>query len=545
MFVRAKKRPTHTADNMAIAVQVVESSRIDGQARQRVLKHVGVARTAAELAQLRRYGEYLRQQLLEQATGSLYAPDEVPKPPTRPRKRRPAPRWDELRHDYSVTTGVETVYLPIYTALKLDRVLPKSRYRAAHRHLQDTVLARLVKPQSKRATAAQLGVEFGVPASVDALYRMMDHLDDQRIDKIKDLVAHGSEPLLLQTLRVVLYDCTTLYFESTDADALRTFGYSKDGKVNRVQVLLALVVDPQGLPLTYEVFRGNLYEGATLQPVLQRLQASFPTIEDHVVVADASLGTRQQRHTLSAANGRYVTGARLKNLTKAQQAAILAKPWPEQAMAEWELEDGVRLAVWYTESRARHDRAKRDQRIDKLRKRVAAHTNPKAWLAAARGTAKFLRIEGDAHIELDDAAIADAARWDGLSGVVTNTDWSVAELRDQYHGLWQVERSFRIHKHDLRTRPIFHWTERRIHAHIAICYMAFACLRHVEHRLHVKQASLSPKRILDAVNHLQEHVLKDPKTEHRYAYPARPTEDAKTLLQALGIKRATTPRRIT
>ncbi len=86
------------------------------------------------------------------------------------------------------------------------------------------------------------------------------------------------------------------------------------------------------------------------------------------------------------------------------------------------------------------------------------------------------------------ARIAEAARWDGLHGVATNVrGMPVEQILQRYRGLWQVERSFRITKHDLKVRPIYHWTPRRIRAHLAIAYMAFACVRHLAYRVKLQK----------------------------------------------------------
>jgi len=117
----------------------------------------------------------------------------------------------------------------------------------------------------------------------------------------------------------------------------------------------------------------------------------------------------------------------------------------------------------------------------------------------------------------------------------------VAELFNQYRQLWQVEDSFRITKHDLRARPIFHWTERRIRAHLAIAFMAYACVRHLAYRVAVQKQPMSPKVIQTALRHRQFLVLHDPENNTHYAIPSMPSAEAKAIYATLGLATTTRP----
>ena len=567
MFVRQKKRPQHTPEAMCIAVQIVSSEREGNVVKQRVLHHVGVARDAAQLASLCEMGEAIKVVLERDATGNLYAV--APALPT------PAPRRqvavDRLRHERSVVTGVHEVFGPFYHALGLDQVLPRARYWVSHRTLFETVMGRLGQPLSKRATATYVATELGSPLALHAIYRMMDQLNDARIERMQRQVEAASRALHDAPARLVFFDCTTLYFESVrddlpkaatrpaddpvhdtatagpneaaaaDPETLRKFGYSKDGKAHRVQVVLALAVSADGMPLSYDLYRGNTSEGVTFKAFVTDLQARHPGVE-HVMVADAGMLSKNNLAAVDTAQLKYINGARLKTLNATLTQALHAHDWAAAPEAAWQLDDGSRLVVWHSEKRAKRDRHLRERQIAKLRKRLEASSNPKAWLSSPANTSRLLRLEGDAQIVLNEDGVQDLAQWDGLSGVVTNTSLSPTDLRAQYHGLWQIERSFRVTKHDLKVRPMFHWTTRRIHAHVAICYMAFACLRHVERRLQAMNTPLSPKRILQAATAIQDHIFWEQGDDRRYAMPAHVPEDAQTLLKALKIRRSSKPR---
>ena len=178
-------------------------------------------------------------------------------PQDRPDAAPPTPPQiglDGLEHIETVSTGVDDVYGPVYDDLGLNKGLPPVRYRAAHRILFETVMARLGQPLSQRATAAYVAAEWGASTSLDAIDRLMDRFDETRIEKACERIAASTRELFPPQLRALFFDGTTLYFasvrEADEDDGFMQWGSSKDGKANRVQIVLAVVVDEQGLRVT-------------------------------------------------------------------------------------------------------------------------------------------------------------------------------------------------------------------------------------------------------------------------------------------------------
>ena len=295
MFVRVKTTPNSPRK----AVQLVEGVRVEGKVRQRIVRHVGVATDEAELLRLKELGEYLKARIAEDRQPGLFPPEQVAEQVIeagRVSARAPDPAplpvdLKALREERRIVTGIHEAYGVVYRELGFDRLL-SSRHRASAPALHHTVMARIANPDSKRATVRRLGRDFGVSLALEKVYRMMDRLDDGLIDRLKLRVASATEALLGEPLDVLFFDCTTLYFESVaedgDADALRAFGYSKDGKAQRVQVVLALAVTREGLPVGYEVFPGATYEGHTFLPTIEALRRRHAAAEA-VCVADAAM----------------------------------------------------------------------------------------------------------------------------------------------------------------------------------------------------------------------------------------------------------------
>ena len=166
-------------------------------------------------------------------------------------------------------------------------------------------------------------------------------------------------------------------------------------------------------------------------------------------------------------------------------------------VGEWEYK-GRRLIVVFCPVRARKDAHERRHQVEPVLDKLARSDNPKELLSN-HGAKRFIAVEGEARLTANPEKIAEAERWDGLAGVITNLrDASVTEVMSHYHGLWQVEESFRITKHDLRVRPIWHWNSDRIRAHIAIAFMAFACVRHLAYRVAIQKRRMSPEVIRSA-----------------------------------------------
>ena len=554
MFVRVKTTPNSPRKS----VQLVEGVREDGKVRQRIVRHIGVASDEAELARLKELGEFLKAREAHDRQPGLFPPEQVAEEAIEA-GRRAAESADspslpvdlrDLREEKRMVTGIHEACGRVYQELGLDRLL-SSRHRASRRALFHTVMARIANPRSKRGSVRRLGREFGVGLPLEKVYRMMDQLDERVIGKLRAKVAAAAGALLPAPLDVLFFDCATLYFESTAADeggdALRQFGFSKDGKPQRTQVVLALMVTREGLPAGYEVFPGAAYEGGTFLPMMEEMRRRHAGLEA-VCVADAGMFGEENLAGLESAGHRYIVGARLRSLPRALQDRIVETGRYRGAAA---MEAGGKVGVFrhrgrrvvvaYSPKRAAKDKKDRQKAIKRLLDKLNRNGKPKSLLP--RGVGRFLRMRGEGRWEIDPDRIAAAARWDGLRGVVTNArGMSAAELWQRYHGLWQVERGFRVTKHDLKVRPIHHWTPRRVRAHLAIACMAFACVQHLAYRVKLqKKRSLSPEAIREALLGRQCSILKDQRAAKRYVVPSAATVEADWIYETLGLKYSEVP----
>ncbi len=547
MFLRVKARPGSSRKS----VQLVESVREGRKVSQRIVRHVGVAKTDAELEELMELGETIKVEIRCERQPSLLPQEKLVDLAIETRREKakagPPVVIEETREEHRVVTGFHEAYGAVYRQLGFDGLLPTKRNRTARETLRHIATARIANPESKRGTARRLESDLGVSIPVQRIYRMMDRLDEKAIESMKDLAAGAARRLLPEPASVVFFDCTTLHFESVDADGLREFGFSKNGRHARTQVLLALMAASDGLPIGYEVFPGSEYEGKSLIPSLENMRKR-EGVETAIHVADRGMFGEANLKDMEDRDLQYIVGARLKSLPKDLKERILdleaykTTGGSEDSLSAEFKHKGRRIVVGWSRKRAKKDAADRKKAIDKLVRKLGRSANP-AQALSGRGFGRFVKLTGKARLEVDETKIKEAARWDGLKGVVTNTpDMGHSELFARYRELWRVEESFRITKHDLKVRPVFHWKPDRVKAHIAIAYMAFACVRHLAYRIALRQGErMSPERIRTALAARQCSIVRDMRSKRRYALPSKTTPDMDRICRTLGLPMSRTP----
>lgn len=384
---------------------------------------------------------------------------------------------------------------------------------ALFRHL---VVARLAHPTSKLKTVDYLYRSQSIITNDDAIYRFLDTLTKTH-KATAERIAFEHTKKTLGTISVVFYDMTTLYFEAEDEDDLRKIGYSKDGKFQCPQIMIGLLVGEGGYPIGYDIFEGNTFEGHTLIKTLSTIAEKYG-LGKPVVVADAAMLSKKNVEELQKNMYTFIVGGRIKNENDAVQHAILAQSTQKDgASCEVIREDGTRLIVTYSDKRAKKDKHNRERGVEKLKKRVASGKLTKAQITN-RGYNKFLILEGDVSVTIDDAKVVEDERWDGLKGYVTNTALSREKITEHYGHLWQIEKAFRISKTDLRVRPIFHYKRRRIEAHLCIAFVAYSIWKELERLLKEHGVEMSPTRATELSHTMYEFEYTLPqskKTKHR------------------------------
>ena len=362
------------------------------------------------------------------------------------------------------------------------------------------VLARIVEPTSK-AGVADLLAELGMPTPHEnTLYAALRRAAQRDYrDRLARACWEHSVRAAGGVAALVLYDVSTLHFEIDAEDELRRVGMSKERRVDP-QIQIGLLVDPGGFPLEVHCFQGNTAETRTLIPVLRAFQDRHG-IRDLVVVADAGMLSAGNLNALEDAGFGFIVGSRL-----AKAPYDLADHFQQRGdfFADGQIVESARVMGIGGAARSRRivyqyrfERRKRDDRainamVEKAEK-VANGTRPlkRDRFVAVRGADKTV----------DWARVDRARQLSGLKGYVTNiptTTMTGAAVISAYHDLWQVEKSFRMAKSDLRARPIFHRTRDSIEAHLTVVFAALAVSRHLQ-----AQTGVSIKKLVRTLRPLR------------------------------------------
>lgn len=474
MFIRKKKYPS---GNMGIIV----AEKFNGKMKELVT--IGIAKDESEVEELLVRGrEWIdREQERRHPRLDLFG------------EERQACQ-NEINTVEHVLSNVCNVLLN-GSDLILDRIFD----RVGFSRIEDAVFRQLVKarlsyPASKAATVEYLKNHFDEDVDLSKIYRYLDKLSNRQHEIVQDISVRHTRELFGGKIGVLFYDVTTLYFEADYEDDLRKSGFSKEGRHSQPQIILGLLVSVGGYPLAYCIHEGNKYEGHTMLPVITGFVQKY-NLEDFIVVADSGLMNNANIAELETMGYKYIIGAKIKNESAEIKEWILSQPKVDKRMIEYDKGGGRRLLVGYTDDRAKKDAYNRDKGIRRLEKAYSRGSLTKDNINK-RGYNKFMKMDGNIKVTIDYGKTAEDARWDGLKGYLTNTDISVSDVYEAYHNLWHVERAFRIAKSKIEIRPMFHFTRRRIEAHVCICFVALKVYKELERMLKLSDINMSVDKVL-------------------------------------------------
>ena len=508
----------------ATAVQIVSKS---GGVR-RIVEHLGSARDETELEALLEAG---RQKIAAWQGQGLLDLESL----------EPAPGHTNLARTTVESKHSRLLWEVLHGAY---RRLGLGDATGGDRAFEQMVLARLVEPTSKAQVPRVLG-DLGLEAvTVRTLFRSLGRCGQRGY---REAISQALFEHVTNTgggLALCLYDVTTLYFEAEREDDLRRVGYSKDRRVDP-QVIVGLLVDRRGFPLRIGCWEGNKAETSTIIPIVEAFQAAHG-IEELVIVADAGMLSAANLTALDKAHLRFIVGART---TRAPGDLEAHFRWSGDAFTDGQLIDtitprrgsqserdvskrrepiwdphthpGSWRAVWaYSKKRAARDTQTLTAQANRARAVIAGEKRPK-------GT-RFVTVHIGDQV-LDEASLARARSLVGLKGYVTNIParlMDAGEVVSSYHELWHVEQSFRMSKHDLRARPVFHHTRDAIEAHLTVVMAALAVARYLQ-----ELTGISIKRIIRTLKPLQDVTIN--LNGHKIAAQPQITPTAASILKSL------------
>jgi hypothetical protein len=339
------------------------------------------------------------------------------------------------------------------------------------------VLVRIIEPASKLDTIRILdGLGLDAPSNT-SIHRCLKRTVD---NKYRDAVSGMCFKRTAKTaLTLVLYDVTTLYFEIQKDDEYRKPGLSKERRLEP-QITLGLLVDRSGFPLEIQSFEGNRAEVKTIVPVLAGFKERHG-LSGITVTADAAMLYAGNIEVLERLGYHYIIGSKLAKTPYEIEAHLSGDEDFEDSQI-FESRKTVTIDGKRTKRREifqyRHKRAALDlSNIDKTVAKAQKIIDKKADIKRNR----FLKITGDKR-EINLALVEKARCLAGIKGYITDLGIPAQQVIDAYHQLFQVEKSFRMSKSDLKARPVFHHKRDSIEAHLTIVFTALAVARHIEAR---------------------------------------------------------------
>ena len=538
MFVREKRIGPYTY------VYLVETVREDGKTKQRIIRNLGrkedierngdldrLARSAARLAQ--------RSVIL-----SLLDQSETPVPTCK--RIGPPLLFERLWRD----TGCGAVLHEMLAGRGFEFSVERAVFL--------TVLHRLMVSGSDRA-CEQWREDYridGVGAlRLHHLYRAMAWLGEElpaaeQADRtlvarcVKDLVEErlfARRRSLFTDLSVVFMDTTALYFEGAGGETLGERGHSKDYRPQLNQMIVGAIIDQEGRPVCSEMWPGNTADVTTLIPVIDRLRARFG-IERVCVVADRGMISADTISALEARGLAYILGVRERN-AKEVRDVVLADPAPSvplvipyQGRADTELEAKAvmlgerRYIVCRNLTEAAQAARTRAAVVAALRAKLKQGDKSLVGNSAYR---RYLKTPDQQHFAIDEARVAEEARYDGLYVLRTNTQLSPLTVMRRYRDLLVIEQMFRSAKALLATRPIYHQTDAAIRGHVFCSFLALVLRKELEERLAAAQMKPEWRVLLADLDRLQEIAVEQDGKHFILRTPA--TGVAGKAFQAVGV----------
>ncbi|MBK7128750.1 MAG: IS1634 family transposase [Crocinitomicaceae bacterium] len=397
--------------------------------------------------------------------------------------------------------GIETLKRVGYDLL-LGRIFDEIGFdKIKDEFFRELVLGRIAYPKSKLKTTEYLLRYKQIDWSEDQLYRYLDKLYNRHKKFVQQISYDHTLKILNNQISVVFYDVTTLYFEIDQEDELRKTGFSKEGKHQNPQIVLGLLVSKNGYPLAYEIFEGNKFEGHTMLPVVNAFKEKY-NLKQLVIIADSGLLSKSNIDELQSKNHEFILGARIKNETASVKEKILSLKL-KNGQSTVIRKGNLKLIITYSDDRAKKDSYNREKGLRKIAKQIRTGRLTKSNINN-RGYNKFLKMDGEILVALNQEKIAQDCKWDGLKGYLTNAKLNKKQIIENYHHLWQIEKAFRISKSDLKIRPIYHRLQRRIEAHICISFVAYKIYKELERQLNEKGAEISANKAIEIAENITE-----------------------------------------
>ncbi len=458
MFARIKRIKT-SAGKIREYLLIVENKRVSGKVRQRIVTNLG----RLELLRQTNIADILIAELKDYA------------------KTNKLMDMAKTSCDWSKEYGIILVLRRLWEGIGLDELFKK--YLKAYKYKTDLsecilalVISRLLAPGSEHHTGAWLNSVYEPKwenLQLQHLYRALDFIYHHKQDLEKDLFFKAAN-LFNQELDLVMFDTTSIKYwgEGEDIDILQ-YGYSKEKRGDLKQLIIGILMTKEGLPVACEVFPGNTSDLKSFLFILERLKGEYK-IGKLIWVADRGMVSTDNISRLNELKQEYILGVKMRQFNKEKKDKFLSLdgmfPVREDLyVKEMVVPNEGRYIICFNPKEAEIERKKREFFREVLKKKIEKSTT-KEWIIK-NGYRKYIDIT-KGEIELNEKRLRAENQLDGKWVLLTNSKLDSKQVALCYKDLWQIEASFRDLKDDLETSPIYHFTERRIIAHIFVSFLS-------------------------------------------------------------------------
>lgn len=468
MYARTKTF-TNKDGSTRTYIQIVESVRENGKVRQKVALNLGRI-------------EDLQEGTIDRLIESLAKFS---------KKKWIQAEADKLLVNSSKEWGLELIFRHLWDKLGLDNILKRHFSKAYTSYelseaVYAMVLNRISDPLSKRGVGEWIDDIYRSDFSCleqHHLYRALDFLSENKESVELELFGRTKTLFDLQ-VDMVFWDTTSTYFEGKGPAGLADYGYSKDHRPDRVQVMIGVVMTRLGIPIAHEVFPGNTADIDTFKKIIADMRKRFNLIRV-IFVGDRGMVSPKLLNQLDKDHIEYIVGVRMR---KVKDVGEVLKTGGRYRVVKDNLKvkevwyDADRYIVCHNPAQAEHDKKAREEMVEKLEKQIKQ--NGVKSLVGNSGYRRYLLLKKDAVVGINQETLKEESRYDGKYVLRTNSQLDTVQVALAYKDLWRVERAFREIKSSLDLRPVYHWKDSRVRGHIMICFLALVLESALQRKLH-------------------------------------------------------------
>lgn len=367
------------------------------------------------------------------------------------------------------------------------------------------VLNRLCDPQSKLGVSEWINTVYRPEfkqLKLQHFYKALDFLTEHK-EKLERKLFDRIKNLFNMKLDLVFWDTTSTYFEGKGPEELARYGFSKDKRSDRLQIVIGVLMTKEGIPVAHQIFPGNTNDTKTFKSIVEDLRKRF-SITRVIMVGDRGMVSKKILKELRDFGMEYIVGMRMRRLTGIDGMlgwkSRYIKVKNNLRVKEVRIDNRGRFILCMNPEAKERDRLARQNMVAKLEQKLLTG-GPKS-LVGNRGYRRYLKVDGKA-ASIDREALKREERFDGKYLLLTNSKMPTDQVALAYKDLWKVERAFRELKSGLDLRPIYHWTDSRVRGHVMVCYLALVLESALQKKLWDNKPGLSYNKVMRDLAQMQ------------------------------------------